>query len=72
MMEQKINEQNIENNVVLYIEKRLQSNQYQVFFQNRHISIKYVFLFRLNLISVSLENHDETMNNFARKSGFRL
>ena len=52
MMEQKINEENIENNLVFCIalEKHLQSNQYQdLFFDIDHMRTKYVyFLFRLN------------------------
>ena len=51
-MEQKINEENIENNIVFCINprKHLQSNQYQdLFFEIRHVKTKYVyFLFRLN------------------------
>ena len=52
-MEQKINEENIENNLVYFVstlEKHLQSNQYQdLFFEIRHIRTKYLyFLFQLN------------------------
>ena len=52
MMELKINEENIENNLVFVstLEKHLQPNQYQdLFFEIRHTRSKYVyFLFRLN------------------------
>ena len=51
-MEQKINEENIENNPVFCIDPRkyLQSNQYQdLFFEIRHMRTKYIyFQFRLN------------------------
>ena len=52
MIEQKINEENIKNNLVFVstLENHLQSNQFQdPFFEIRHIRTKYVyFLFRLN------------------------
>ena len=51
-MERKINEKNIENNLVFCIDPRkaFTSNQYQdLFFEIRHIRTKYVcFLFQLN------------------------
>ena len=56
MMEQKINEENIEKNLVFVstLEKHLQSNQYQnLFFEIRYIRTKYVY-FGWFLISVSL------------------
>ena len=54
MMEWKINEENIENNLVFCIDPRkafaIKPNQYQyLFFKIRHIRTKYFyFLFRLN------------------------
>ena len=51
-MEEKVNEENIENNLVFVstLEKYLQANQYQdLFFEICHIRTKYVcFQFRLN------------------------
>ena len=63
-MEQKINEENIENNV-LTLEKHLRSNQYQdLLFEIRHKRTKYVnFLFRFNFdfgfFKKKKKKHDE-------------
>ena len=79
-MEQQINKENIEDNLVSCIDPRkaLQSNQYQdLFFEIRHIRTKYnYFLFPLNFdfgfFIKTMTKQTVYLNNFARKSGFRL
>ena len=79
-MEQKINEENIENKLVFYIDARkaftIKSIPRYVF-EIRHIRTKYVyFLFWLNCdfgFSIkTMTKQTVYLNNFARKSGFRL
>ena len=65
-MEQKINEENIENNLVFCIDPRktfaIKKKKYQaMFFEICHIRTKYIyFLFQLNFDFGFFINHDET------------
>ena len=79
-MEEKINEENIENNPMFCNDprKHLQSNQYQdPFFEIRQIRTNYVYFpfwlnFDFSFFIKSVTKQTVYLNNFARKSGFRL
>ena len=79
-MEQKINEENIENNLMFCIDPlkafAIKSKQ-DLFFEIHHIRTKYIYF--LGLLNFDFGFFIKTMtrqtvypNNFARKSGFRL